>query len=346
MSDLQDAITRLEEILNNDPQRPELLRELGVAYGRVGQHDKAVAMLSLALRQGDPDADLLCALADACLQRQSVQQAAQYYQQAVEQDSRCIEARLGLGMAWRQLGRVKEAVKVLRRVARLKASRDDPRVHVELGLTYQAAGDYQSAAGSFACAIRLGEDDIEVCERLGVVQFRAGHKDQAEHTLARVLERDRARPAALHLMGCIAFQRALDTGHYAPARRYFEEAMALRPNVARTHYYVGRLDKVEGELQQAAAHFEHAHRLDPTDPDALVEMGLLLERAGKHDRAHKAYRRALQHAPTHPGAHFWLGRWFERIGQDRQVSAQYYRRYLELGGSDPELVRHIRQTVG
>ena len=56
MNDPQDAVARLEQILRNDPQRPDLLRELGMAYARAGRHDKAVAMLSLVLRQAPPEA--------------------------------------------------------------------------------------------------------------------------------------------------------------------------------------------------------------------------------------------------------------------------------------------------
>ena len=340
----QDAITRLEQALCDDPHCPERQVELGVAYKEADQFDKAVAMLSLALRRAEPDVVLLCELADACLSLKRFDEALAHYEHAHQLDARCLEARLGLGAAYRELGRTKEALKILRRAARLKVGRDDPRVHRQLGLTYQAAGDYHAASESYATAITCGADDVDVLERLGMAQFRAGLKDRAERTLGKVLDRDPRRPAALHLMGCVAFQRQLATGTDAGARDYFERALALRPNVAQTHYYVGRIDRVDGQFQQAAEHLEQAHRLDPVNPDVLVEMGQLLERAGKHDRAYKAYRRALQFAPAHADTHFYLGRWFECVGQDRQMSAQYYRRYIDLGGRDPALVRHIHQT--
>jgi len=345
MTPSQDAITRLEQALAEDPHRTDVFVALGMAYAEAGQPDKAVAMLSLALRRTEPDVRLLCALGRACADLHRYAESAQHYEQAHGLDPRDVDARVGLGWVWRELGRVDASAKMLRRAARLKAGRDDPRVHHQLGLTYQKARDYGRAGTSLAQAIALGADDVEVLERLGVVQFRAGQTDAAEQTLRQVLQRDRRRPAALHLMGCLAFHREWTTGQDTGAQGYFEEALALRPDVAQTHYYAGRINRVHGQFQQAADHQEQAHRLDPHDPDVLVEMGQLLERAGKHDRAYKAYRRALQHAPQHADTHFYLGRWFERVGQDRQLSAQYYHRYLDLGGRDPELVRHIRRTV-
>lgn len=87
-------------------------------------------------------------------------------------------------------------------------------------------------------------------------------------------------------------------GDWAGARRFFEQALALRPNDFRPHYYLGLTAYSEGNYQAAAIHYNNAMNFNP--PPGLIPYALGLNSfyLRQYDEAKQLLQRAIAENPT------------------------------------------------
>jgi TolB-like protein/Flp pilus assembly protein TadD len=83
------------------------------------------------------------------------------------------------------------------------------------------------------------------------------------------------------------------------ARREFDAALRLDPQLFDAHYFFARLCIQEGKLEEAAAHFEDAARVRREDYQALLLLPAVLRGLGRHAEAEDAARRGLERADKH-----------------------------------------------
>lgn len=135
----------------------------------------------------------------------------------------------------------------------------------------------------------------------------------------------------------------------AAARVSYARAAALAPNEFQWGYYLGRLERAEGDPEEAIKTLTSALELDPGYAPALAELGeaqtdlgsaekaeatfrqaltvapesvsvlLGLGRAlaarSAHEEAVQAFQKALAHAPAHAPLHYALGLSYRALGQ-------------------------------
>ena len=148
----------------------------------------------------------------------------------------------------------------------------------------------------------------------------------------------------------------------ATARAACERAIALDPDNARAHMWLGSLTQVDGDREAAEAHYERALAANPSYALPLIQLAWfrlaegdeqeavrLVERAVRIDplfwsvlhygarvlaaarkpaRAAELQRKTLFRFPEHPAAPSWLGLWLAEAGQTEEGVAQT-RRALE-----------------
>jgi Tfp pilus assembly protein PilF len=139
--DLLDlAIQHYESALQLEPQRPDVLRNLGLALAETGQTDRARMTYERAFAQTPNDPVLLKNMGELRYRMRDPQGAAELYRAAIRQDACLVSASLGLGTALQAQGRVDEAKQVLRRAAACPSSSSDAVYHVGLALEQQGLG--------------------------------------------------------------------------------------------------------------------------------------------------------------------------------------------------------------
>jgi tetratricopeptide (TPR) repeat protein len=94
----------------------------------------------------------------------------------------------------------------------------------------------------------------------------------------------------------------------AAAEPYFRRAARLDPAEPRWPYYLGHIERMQGNAVLAAQHFEGALALRPRDLATLVWLGRLLLDQGRADEAASYFSRALEHDPALVAAHDGMGR--------------------------------------
>jgi tetratricopeptide (TPR) repeat protein len=89
----------------------------------------------------------------------------------------------------------------------------------------------------------------------------------------------------------------------------FEQALALDPNLARTHALIGTAKYFVGRGSESEAHLHEAFRLSPRDTFAYAwsaMLGVVKLTLGADEEAMTLLQRAVEDNRNYPAAHFWL----------------------------------------
>ena len=177
--DLLDlAIQHYESALQLEPDRPDVLRNLGLAFAAKGDMDRARTTYerAFALAPGDPV--LLRNMGELRDRLRDPEGAADLYRAALRHDACLVSASLGLGTVLQAQGHREEARQVLRRAAACASSSSDAVYHVGLALEQQG----------------LGQDALQMWE-----EFLGQAPSPAAVNERPILDKIRQRVAQLHV---------------------------------------------------------------------------------------------------------------------------------------------------
>jgi Flp pilus assembly protein TadD len=123
----------------------------------------------------------------------------------------------------------------------LKLSPKDPKVWNDAGYSYYLQGRWADSERALRMAKKLAPDDERVRTNLGLTLAAAGKPDEALPFLSQV-NGDAAGHANLgYLLAA--------TGQFDLARRQYEKALALRPDLDLARRALARLDRQQREIQ-------------------------------------------------------------------------------------------------
>lgn len=224
------------------PDLPEARLNLGLALGRSGQFEPAVAC----------------------------------YQEALRLRPKYPEAMHNLGITLRALGRMPEALAQLQ--AALALVPGDAETRNELGTTLAALGRATEARAEFEAAVRLAPDYAVARLNLAAVLARIdGHAREAIAHYRQALAIEPRQPVAhYNLALLLETQRDGDRD----AATHYEEALRLNPAYAEAHNNLAVLLARRGELEQAETHWHEALKADPGFADAQRNLELLARERG------------------------------------------------------------------
>jgi tetratricopeptide (TPR) repeat protein len=122
-------------------------------------------------------------------------------------------------------------------------------------------------------------------------------------------------------------------GSLAEAIEQFLQALRIKPDDAEAHNNLGNIRVGQGNIAEAVEHFHQALRTRPDYAEAYNNLGSALERQGKIVEAVEKYRRALRIKSDLAEAHYNLGNVLQ--GQGKIVEAiQHFYRALQIEPDD------------
>lgn len=131
------AIQHYESALQLEPERPDVLRNLGLALAATGEMDRARVTYERAFAQTPSDPVLLKNMGELKYRMRDTQGAAELYRAAIRQDACLVSASLGLGTVLQAQGQVDEAKQVLGHAAACPSSSFYAAYHMGLALEEQ-----------------------------------------------------------------------------------------------------------------------------------------------------------------------------------------------------------------
>jgi TolB-like protein/Flp pilus assembly protein TadD len=211
--------------------------------------------------------------------------AIQYFEQAIDKDSRFALAYVGLGTCQGLLGNPAEA-----RKSKLKALELDPtlgEVHTSLGIGKFLGWDFSGADKEFQLALKLNPNYAEGHHWYAIFLANMGRHDEAAREANRARELD---PVSL-LMNQTAGNVFMLAHDYGRAVEALQKTLELDANFAAAHSVLGCVYAHKGMCDEAIAEFEKVRTLAGANPqvDGSIKalMGYAYAAGGKRNEALK-----------------------------------------------------------
>jgi archaemetzincin len=144
------------------------------------------------------------------------------------------------------------------------------------------------------------------------------------------------------------FQRAgaLLRRRYLPrAIEVYREAAHKAPLEPRYHNDLGVALLQASDRDGARAAFRRATELSAAFPHPYYNLGILCREDGGADAAERWFSEGLRRDPDALAAHRYLGRLYEELFNDAGRAQRHYAAYVELGGSDAEVLARAERVA-
>jgi tetratricopeptide (TPR) repeat protein len=141
---------------------------------------------------------------------------------------------------------------------------------------------------------------------LGIAQLTYGQNVEAENSFKRSLAVDAKLVPALAYLGMTYSER----GAYDKAVSFYEQAIALNPQLAALHYLIADtlLKTSNADANRAEKYLKRATEIDPNLAAAYLTWGRLYVRSNRYTEAAPLLERAVSLQPELVEAHYQLSR--------------------------------------
>ncbi|MBF0560981.1 MAG: tetratricopeptide repeat protein [Alphaproteobacteria bacterium] len=291
---LEKAVEGYEQALALEPNLPDALNNLGVAYLAQGRLGDAIARYEQALHLRPDYPDALNNLGLALVGQSNTSGAIARYEQAIRVKPDYAEAFNNLGAALHEQGKLDDAI--LRYEQALRIRPDYREAINNLGLALTEQGRFDGAIVRYEQSLRLRPDDPDTLYNLGNA---LQHQDRLVDAIVRYEQALRFRPLypeALTNLGVALHER----GRLGDAIARYRQALAINPDFSGAIANLGAALKDQGRIDDAIAQYERALRIKPDYPEALNNYGVALKDQGKFEDALVRYQQALRIKPDDP----------------------------------------------
>ena len=281
---LDEAIERLSALQQKLPSRPEIGRELGIAYYRKGDFLHAATLLQEAFTRRPEDNDV---------------------------------AQL-LGLAYYLSGRPADAIAPLER---LRAS--DPRANIDaayvLSLCYALNREFDKARVAFASLYSVPSDSAAAHVIFAGMLVRQGLDPVAEQEAKAALALNAGIPLGHYVLGEVAMYRA----DYEKAIGEFQEEIRLNPAFAPARTRAADAESHMARAVEAEMEAERSMWLDSTTSEPLIVLAKTLLSQGRNEQAERTLLRALALDANSYTAHFLLGQAYRQLGKMEMANREF-----------------------
>lgn len=214
-------------------------------------------------------------------------------------------------------GKTREAISLLNRAATMDPSCGE--VHGYLGMALQNSMKTKEAVEEYKKAIELNPQMSFINVNIGNCYLNLDSPAQAVPYFQKYLEQNPNAPDAASVR--MAIQKAgargslndlrgvmekgqslMQSRRYAEARSLFEQAVAISPDFAPAHFYLGYARSESGDINGAIDEFQKCLSLDGSVKEAVLNIASCYQSLGDCDNAISFYRRYLAQNPGSPKA--------------------------------------------
>jgi len=185
-----------------------------------------------------------------------------------------------------------------------------------------AKGKATSAAKAGVSSVqstRQSQIAIQASLDRAVQHHSKGEFSKAEGIYQQILETEPNQPAALHLLGVIAYQ----AGKADTAVDLIQKALTILPDYAEAHYNLGNVLRDQNRLDEAESCFRKAVSTRPDFATAYCNLGLTLQDLKKPNEAIRNYQKAKQIMPGYADAHYNLGNALQDLNRLDEAEKSY-----------------------
>jgi tetratricopeptide (TPR) repeat protein len=361
----------LEKTVQIDPGDAEAHGALGEALEALGRPAEADAAYSRALER-DPDAREVLLRAGRLALRAGAEPRARAYLDRLASLDAGPEQSLRIALTWLAAGKPAPAVRVLEQA---RASSDDPRLFLALGLVEGKVGRWADAARAYGQVPPGAPGWKDAVVQRGLALARAGDRAGAEKATAEALRQapgdvnlEAGHAAVLEAIGdpgraeqflkgrirasgstelvTALAQIFSRTGAHADAVSVLNEALKAHPRDEDLLYTLGAVLERSGATAEAIARMRELLEVNPRNAAAMNFIGYTLADRGEQlEEAERLVRRALAIHPD-SGAYLDSLGWVQFRRGDVARAAGTLERAAELEPDEPTILEHLGDAYG
>ena len=286
------------------PEVPSVQLKLADFYISRKNNDTAAVVLENILLKSPDFRPALYRLARIALEKKNLDECERYLQTALQKNPSDVEGRAIHAQLLLARGEATKAAGELEEVA--KALPDVPFPKFLLGLAYMKNGDAFRAKTYVQTAVDLEPNFMPALLLLAQANLRTGAFRSASDNLLEVLEKDAGNVEAYILLP----ETARTSVEIEEAEKLLEKGEPFFKNNPGFNLALGSLYLKKGDLAKAEDSIKKALALEPDSAHAHEFMGDCLLRKKDHDGAALEYKKAVELSPTASMAHIKLAEFY------------------------------------
>ena len=304
--DTLGAIQYYEAVLAKQPDRVEVLSNLGAAFMKLGRFEDAIAQYRKALAVRPDIVGVRLNLGLAYYKADRLDEAAPEFQAVLESDPKHKAATLLLADCRLRTGEWQQVVDLL---TPLEAELGDDRLFAYLfGTALLETNQLERGQQVIDRLFRAGES-AEGHLLLGVQYLRQGQALKAVPEIEKAVAMNPSLPG-IHAL----YARALRHNHdHAQAAVEYRKELERNPNDFESNLWLGILRTESNQLDEALEYLKRAGRLRPHDPAVAYGLGRVHLAAGRPEEARVALERLVEAAPSYQQGHVLLATAYYRL---------------------------------
>jgi protein O-GlcNAc transferase len=310
--DLAEARRLYRQVLAEVPSHTVALFRGGLLELQDGHAEAALALIELATANAPGEPRHHFGLGRALQALGRYEEAATAYRSGLAADPHSADGHFALAITLQLLGNpalLPQAEAAYRQVLALQAGNADAMSN--LGILLQEMGRIDEAVEILRAAVALQPNVALHGVNLGIALCRRHDFGAAEDILRRTCVHDRSNPEAAFNLG-IALH---GLGRLREAADQFRHAAALRPGYADALNNLGNVCTALGDFTAAETAYIEAIRARPDYLVAINNLGCLLRTRGRFEEAEETFRRGMQLNPGHAVLYDNLGSVLKDTGE-------------------------------
>ncbi|MFQ5877174.1 MAG: tetratricopeptide repeat protein [Acidobacteriota bacterium] len=331
--DYEAAEPRLLEALRGSPRDARILEALGSIYARTDRLRRAEESFREALEIRPDSVDARLGLAGVWIDSGRYEDALEVVEAVLRRHPDNVDAGVRRALLLLRRGRPAEAESAARQVLARRPEHAEARY--VLGLSLLRQGRLEGASIELRGVLERSPHHLGALGNLISVEMRLGRPGEAEsfrrrhrQALRRVRVEERVR--GRRLAAVAAFNRE----DYPTALRELRAIAREDPGDAQVHLYLGSTHIALGDYRAAREALERSLSLEARSERALMELGRLDALEGRLDEAVDALLRAIEVNPQFAEPHYFLAGVYMARGQPELYERQM-RIYRDLRSRSP-----------
>jgi arylsulfatase A-like enzyme/Tfp pilus assembly protein PilF len=292
------AIAMLERVLAESPGDVYSRSILANAYEQVGDTERAMTNLQMAIETEANNEGLWLSVAGIHLMERKFKEAEAALDKALEIEPESAQAYVLRGQIAINRGQEDEAMRLYKQAAEMDPGTTGPGAYNAMGIVHLVYGRFEEARQAFNDAIRLDSLNGAAHDGLANILIHEGKSEEAMRELQIALRFDPNQRRALATLASLLSQQ----GEQDQALKVAERALKVAPKFATLHNNLGLIYRRKDRLDLAERHYKLAIEYEPHQDEPYVNLAQLYRRQGKEDEALEQFRAAVNANPWRPNA--------------------------------------------
>lgn len=322
---LEKSLSLYLEILNEEPNQPEILHMVGIIYAKKGKFKEALNYIDKAIKLKPDEAAFYNSKGNVYSISHDLKEALRAYQKAIQVNpkyafahnniGKCLylqkklleaekayetalnlhpnytDAHYNLGILFANLGKNKEAIKELKKTIEL--NQNYIPAYGQLAEVYLHMGNFKKAIDNYLNRLQFQPDHPDSWYGLAQALMEENEIEKAIEAFEKVLMLDNNYPEINHSLATAY----LKSGDPEKALNFYFRQISQAPMIE-SYFNMGVIFMNKNRNKDAIQYFEHAVKLDPDYLPIYINLGAIYLKLNNVDQAIKNYKKALDLKPN------------------------------------------------